>query len=115
MPTNANGFNILMYWLCSFDNILWEKVSSGDLDKSQWAITITDGDVNFLYANKAFCQLIGYPRDTLLSMKAFDVLPGETFHRFKNYITNFIEIKSKSRCDVVELDYIQKSGVICHR
>ncbi|MFK5953188.1 MAG: sigma 54-interacting transcriptional regulator [Desulfobacterium sp.] len=110
MSENANGFNILMYWLCSFDNILWEKISSGDLDKSQWAITITDEDVNFLYANEAFCQLIGHPRDTLLSMKAFDVLPDETFHRFKNHITNFIEIKSKFRCDVVELDYIQENG-----
>ncbi len=110
MSNNFSGLNLLMYWLCSFDNILWEKVSSGGLDKSQWAITITDGDVNFLYANEAFCKMIGYSREALLSMKAFDVLPVDTFHRFKNHITNFIETKSRFRCDVAELDYIRKNG-----
>ena len=110
MSNKFNGLNLLMYWLCSFDGILWEKVSSGALDQSQWAITITEGDVNFLYVNEAFCRLIGYSREILLSMKVFDVLPAETYHRFRNHISNFIETKCKFRCDVAELDYIHKNG-----
>jgi len=105
-----SGFNVLMYWLCSFDHILYEKVYSGDLDQSEWAITITDNDSNFLYVNESFCRLIGYTREELVSMNAFNILLPDTFDRLKDYYKHFMLTKSKFRCDVIELDYISKNG-----
>lgn len=110
MDSQFSGFNILMYWLCSFDSILWNKVSSGDLDESEWAITITDGDINFLYANQAFCRMLGYSREELLTMSAFDVLEPEAYNRFRNHFGSFIETRCRFRCDMAELVYIKKDG-----
>jgi len=53
---------------------------------------LTDGEGNFLDVNDAYCRLVGYSRDELLTMRAHDVEAVETVEETNEHIRRVKEV-----------------------
>ncbi len=70
------------------ENILRFDVAAKQITEG---IVYTDKDANFLFVNKAFCNMTGYTQDELLSMNVYDMVPDES-PRPDSYISYAKEI-----------------------
>ena len=65
------------------------RITQYSVDHASECISRVDPDGRFLYVNDAYCRLLNYSRDEMLSMNIFDVAPDYSQKNWPDYWSNY--------------------------